>query len=169
MAAKADSDWKKIMKTDAPDALDAIDRQLLDIIQSAFPLCRSPYEELGGKLGISGEEALARVRALRQSGLIRRLGANFKSAGLGHVSTLCAARVPADRLEEFIALVNAIPGVTHNYERKHDWNIWFTLIGKSQGEIEDILRDLHGRAGVEIINLPATKLYKIKVDFQMSE
>lgn len=70
---------------------------------------------------------------MRESGLIRRLGANFQSAKLGFRSTLCAAKVPEEQLEQFIAEVNAIPGVTHNYLRNHSYNIWFTLIGPFVG------------------------------------
>ena len=101
------------------DALDTIDRKLLDIIQTAFPLVPRPYEELGSRLGISEEEALARVKAMKEKKIIRRLGANFQSARLGFRSTLCGAHVPEDKLDEFIAAVNALPGVTHNYLRNH--------------------------------------------------
>ena len=100
-------------------ALDALDRRLLDIIQTDFPLAPRPYAVLGDKLGISEQEALERVRALKKKKIIRRLGANFQSAKLGFRSTLCAAKVPEDKLEAFIADVNARPGVTHNYLRNH--------------------------------------------------
>lgn len=155
-------------RNDAP-GLDDVDRKLLDVVQSAFPLSPHPYEEIGKECGISEMEALARIGKMRQSGLIRRLGANFQSAGLGFVSTLCAARVPASQLESFIEKVNAIPGVTHNYERNHPYNIWFTLIGKGRPAIEKILDDLRMDTGVEILDLPATRLFKIRVDFPMSE
>lgn len=151
------------------DSLDNIDRQILDIIQSTFPLCRHPYKEIGDKCGISEDEALERVSRMRDSGLIRRLGANFQSAGLGHVSTLCAAKVPQEQLQNFIEKVNAISGVTHNYERAHDWNIWFTLIGESRSEVLQILDRLRAETGLEILDLPATKLFKIKVEFPMRE
>lgn len=154
---------------DKNDILDRIDRQILDIVQSAFPLSRRPYREIGDACGISEEEALERVCRMRRSGLIRRLGANFQSAGLGHVSTLCAASVPQAQLESFIEKVNGIPGVTHNYERAHDWNVWFTLIGESRAEVLAILDRLKAETGLEILDLPATRLFKIKVDFPMRE
>lgn len=150
-------------------SLDSIDRKILDIIQSAFPLCRRPYEELGKICGISEDEALRRVCRMRENGLIRRLGANFQSAGLGFVSTLCAASVPLEKLDAFISEVNEIPGVTHNYERAHHFNIWFTLIAAGREERDQILKRLSEKTGVEILNLPATKLYKIRVDFPMSD
>lgn len=146
---------------------DAIDRRLLDIIQSDFPLESRPYLALGQKLGISEREAHERVKALRENGVIRRLGANFQSARLGFFSTLCAASAPAEKLEEFIEAVNALPGVTHNYEREHEYNIWFTLICRNREEAEEVLAALEAKTGIKALNLPATKLYKIRVDFPM--
>ena len=151
------------------EVMDSIDRKLLDIIQTAFPLVPRPYEELGRQLGISEEEALSRVKALKEKKIIRRLGANFQSAKLGFRSTLCGAHVPEEKLDSFIAEVNALPGVTHNYLRNHEFNVWFTLIGPSWDNVCATLKDLEERTGVAIMNLPAEKLFKIRVDFQMEE
>lgn len=153
------------MKT---EQLDSLDRKLLDIIQGDFPLVPRPYLELGEKLGISEQEAFERVRKMRSSGLIRRLGANFQSSRLGFASTLCAAKVPHEQFENFIGAVNSLPGVTHNYERDHEYNIWFTLICRSRAEADTILKDLEARTGIAALNLPATKLYKIRVNFDMN-
>ena len=117
--------------------MDDTDKALLNIIQSGFPIESRPYAVLGEKTGISEEEALERVRKMRKKRIIRRMGANFQSKKLGWVSTLCAAKVPADRMEAFTALVNAEPGVTHNYEREHSYNIWFTFIGPSRDYIQE--------------------------------
>ena len=151
------------------EALDALDRRILDIIQTDFPLAPRPYAVLGERLGIPEEEVFARVRALREKKIIRRLGANFQSAKLGFVSTLCAAKVPEERLDAFIEAVNAEPGVTHNYLRDHAYNVWFTLITASREAREAVLQSLEERTGVPILNLPATKLFKIRVDFRMDD
>lgn len=149
--------------------LELLDKKLLDIIQSEFPLVSRPYARLGDMLGISEQDALDRVRKLRAAGIIRRLGANFQSSRLGFVSTLCAAKVPAHKLDEFVAAVNSLPGVTHNYERENAYNIWFTLISPSREESRHILDELTKKTGISILNLPATKLFKIKVDFPMQD
>ncbi len=151
------------------EELDTIDRKLLDIIQTAFPLVPRPYAELGRQLGISEEEALARVKGMKQRKIIRRLGANFQSAKLGFRSTLCGAHVPEEKLDAFIADVNALPGVTHNYLRNHEFNVWFTLIGPSWDSVCDTIRGIEERTGIAVMNLPAEKLFKIRVDFQMEE
>jgi DNA-binding Lrp family transcriptional regulator len=148
-------------------AMDILDRRLLDIIQTDFPLTPRPYRELGERLGISEKECLTRVRGLRKAQIIRRLGANFQSAKLGFASTLCAASVPDERLDDFVEVVNAHPGVTHNYLREHHYNVWFTLICPSREEAGAALKDISERTGVRILNLPAEKIFKIRVDFRM--
>ncbi len=149
--------------------MDALDRRILDVIQSDFPLERRPYDAIGKRLGLTEAEVLARVRALRERGIIRRIGASFQSKKLGFRSTLCAAKVPADRLDAFVAEVNRHPGVTHNYLRDHELNVWFTCIGPSWDAVCATLDEISRATGVEVLNLPAERMFKIKVDFRMEE
>ncbi len=149
--------------------LDLMDKRLLDIIQTGFPLVPRPYASLGQQLGITEEEALNRVRRMKTNKVIRRIGANFQSAKLGFRSTLCAAKVPETQLDSFVAEVNSHPGVTHNYLRNHAYNIWFTLIGPSWEDVCATLEEITRRTGIAVLNLPAARLYKIRVDFQMEE
>ncbi len=147
--------------------LDATDKELLGLIQSGFPICSRPYAALGESLGLTENECLERVRDLKRRGIVRRIGANFSSAGLGYVSTLCAASVPDERLDEFVGEVNAIAGVTHNYLRRHRYNVWFTCIGPSRENIQRELDAITANTGVAILNLPAARVFKIRVDFPM--
>lgn len=149
--------------------LDLMDKRLLDIIQTGFPLVPRPYASLGQQLGITEEEALNRVRRMKTNKVIRRIGANFQSAKLGFRSTLCAAKVPETQLDSFVAEVNSHSGVTHNYLRNHAYNIWFTLIGPSWEDVCATLEEITRRTGIAVLNLPAARLYKIRVDFQMEE
>ena len=116
--------------------LDDLDRAILNEIQSHFPIESRAYAEVGRRVGASEEEVLARVSAMTDAGVIRRIGANFTSRKLGYTSTLCAARVPEDRLDRFVAVVNRYPGVTHNYLRRHRYNVWFTLIAESEERLQ---------------------------------
>lgn len=152
---------------DSSNALDTLDAQLLDIIQTAFPIAPRPYAVLGERLGLTEAEAFARTRSLKERGIIRRLGANFQSKALGFRSTLCAAKVPKDKLDAFVHYVNAYTEVTHNYIRKHDYNVWFTLIASSWDKTCAILTEITDATDIAILNLPATRLYKIRVDFRM--
>jgi len=84
------------------------------------------------------------------------------------VSTLCAARVPEDKIQSFAIAVNRYPGVTHNYQRDNKYNVWFTFIAPSMKNIEENLENISRQTGIkEIINLPATKVFKIKAQFNL--
>ncbi len=148
--------------------LDEMDRMILNEIQSHFPIEARPYQMFGEKLGCSEEEVLQRVQDLKDREVIRRIGANCNSRKLGYTSTLCAAKVPSRLMARFVEVVNSYMGVTHNYRRDHDYNIWFTLIAPSEEKIERILREIIELTGVgEVISLPAERLFKIQVDFEV--
>lgn len=146
--------------------MDQRDRDLLNEIQSDFPVEPHPYRVLGRRLGMSEEEVLRRIAGLKDEGVIRRLGASINSREVGFVSTLLAAHVPEDKFDEFVAIVNGCPGVTHNYERDHRYNVWFTLISPSAEEKERTIRSLIERTGIHILELPAKRIFKIRVDFK---
>ncbi|RJP71695.1 MAG: Lrp/AsnC family transcriptional regulator [Candidatus Abyssobacteria bacterium SURF_17] len=144
-----------------------IETQVLEIIQQDFPLTPRPYEELARRLGSSEDEVFKAVQSLRKKGIIRRLGGSFDSRKIGYKSTLVALSVPKTRLQEVVTIVNSYPGVTHNYEREGKYNVWFTLIAESEQAIEETIAEIRNKTGAEIINLPATHLFKIKVDFDL--
>ena len=148
--------------------LDKMDRIILNEIQSHFPIDSRPYQALAEKLGCSEAEVLGRVRRLKEHEVIRRIGANFNSRKLGYTSTLCAAKVPPERIEDFVGVVNSYPGVTHNYRRDHEYNIWFTLIAPSEKDLHRTIEEIAGETEVgEILSLPAERIFKIRVDFEL--
>jgi DNA-binding Lrp family transcriptional regulator len=119
-------------------------------------------------LNLTEAEVLERISRLKQMGIIRRIGGNFVPAKLGYVSTLCAAKVPEDKVERFADVVNRFPGVTHNYLRENSFNVWFTFIAPSMEEIEQNLKNIEQETGItEILNLPATRVFKIKAQFDV--
>ena len=144
------------------------DRKILNEIQSDFPISSRPYHDLGRRLNLTEDEVIEAVGRMKDEGIIRRIGGNFHSAHLNFVSTLCAAKVPEDKIDMFVEVVNDYPGVTHNYLRKNAYNIWFTFIAEEMAHIDDALREIAEKTGVtEILNLPAEKMFKIKVDFEV--
>ena len=148
--------------------LDSIDSAILNRIQSDFPITSRPYRAVADELGLTEKEVLGRVAELKKAGIIRRIGGNFVPGKLGFVSTLCAARVPADKIEHFAKIVNRYPGVTHNYQRDNEYNVWFTFISPSMDEIEANLKKIAAESGVhDILNLPATKVFKLKAQFDV--
>ncbi len=152
----------------APAELDATDRKLLTMIQADFPVVARPFDEIAVPLGTTGEDVLARVKSLMERRLIRRLGAVFDARKLGYISTLVAAVVPQERIDEVAAQVSEIPGVTHNYRREHRYNLWFTLTCRSAAELESTLAGLRCRTGVEAMHsLPALAMYKARVQLDV--
>jgi DNA-binding Lrp family transcriptional regulator len=148
--------------------MDLVDKKLLNLIQSNFPITSEPYKEIGFKLGISEEEVIQRLTNLKTNRIIRRIGATFDSKKLGYQSTLCALKVPKERLNEVAKLVNSYPGVTHNYLRSHDYNMWFTLITESDKEQNNIFREIQEKSGItDLLNLPAVQFFKVKVNFKL--
>ena len=148
--------------------LDDTDRRILNRIQSRFPITSRPYQTIADEIGLSEDEVIERIHRMKENDIIRRIGGNLVPEKVGFVSTLCAARVPADKIDLFAEAVNRFSGVTHNYQRDHEFNIWFTFIAPSMEEIEANLAQISEQTGVEeILNLPATKVFKIKAKFEV--
>jgi siroheme decarboxylase len=148
--------------------MDETDKAILNYVQSRFPITSRPYLAIGQDLGLSEDEVIRRLIHLKEQGIIRRIGGNFVPEKLGFVSTLCAARVPEDKIESFAAAVNRYPGVTHNYQRENHYNVWFTFIAPSMEQIEESLECITRETGIsDILNLPATRVFKIKAQFDL--
>ncbi|WP_066635955.1 siroheme decarboxylase subunit alpha [Desulfolucanica intricata] len=146
--------------------LDQLDKKLLNLIQSDFPITAKPYQELAEKLATTEEDIINRIGRLQEQGVIRRLGGIFDSRSLGYTGTLCAMKVPPERISEVAAVINKYPGITHNYLREHNYNMWFTLLADSEENISDILNEIKTKTGIrQLINLPAQNIFKIKVNF----
>jgi DNA-binding Lrp family transcriptional regulator len=148
--------------------MDAVDKKILNILQTRFPVVPEPYDAVGAELGISGDEVLERVKRLKDNGVIRRIGAVFDSRKLGYTSTLCAARVPEKQVRSFVEVVNGYPGVTHNYRRSHEYNVWFTFIAPDPDALEKALAEIRQRTGItDVISMSAVRTYKINATFEL--
>jgi siroheme decarboxylase len=148
--------------------MDAIDRKLLNLIQQDFPITAEPFAVVAAQLGVGETEVLERIGRLKALGIIRRIGAVFDLRKLGFASTLCAARVPEGRIRKFVEIVNACPGVTHNYRRDDEYNVWFTLIAPGEEELAAALADIKRETGIDdILSLHATRTFKINARFEV--
>jgi DNA-binding Lrp family transcriptional regulator len=144
--------------------IDSLDKQLLNEIQWQFPLVNRPFLEISKRYNVSEDEVLERIKILKRIGLIRQINAIFDTRRLGYKSTLVAFSVLQDKLDQVANEVNRHPGVSHNYERNHEYNMWFTLAVPPFG---DMKRDLEHMASLDGVTkyrvLPTLRLYKIGV------
>lgn len=147
--------------------MDDLDRKILTIINHSLPLEERPFKAVAEQVGIPEDEVIKRIADLKASGIIRRIGGVINPRGLGWHSTLCAASIPEDRIDEYAGVVNAYPEVTHNYVRTGDPNCWFTLITPDIERSHGIIREIEGRLGLKVLDLPAKRIFKIKVSFDL--
>lgn len=150
--------------------MDKMSKDLINLIQSDFPLESRPFLKIADKLNISEQEVIDIIKELKNNGYIKRLGGIFDSRKLGYYSTLCAIKVPLDRIDEVSKLINSYNGVTHNYIRNYEYNMWFTVIAPSIEDVKEFLNSIKIKTHIEdIIELPAINLFKINVMFNIKE
>jgi siroheme decarboxylase len=159
-------------KDGAAVALDALDKRLLNLMQGSFPIAARPYQHVAALAEVTEDEVMARVRRLLGERIIRQVTPIFDTRALGHSSMLVAARVDPENPWRAANIINAHPGVSHNYLRNHDFNIWFTIATEPGSELglQGTLEVLAREAGAESVrSLPTLKLFKIRMDLEMEQ
>jgi DNA-binding Lrp family transcriptional regulator len=148
------------------DQFGVLERELLDAFQKDFPLEPRPYRAIADRLGCDEDTVLDLLRRLKEAGLVSRVGPVFAPHQAG-ASTLAAMAVPVDRLEEVAALVTDYDEVNHNYEREHDFNLWFVLAAPDAYRIVEVLREIESRTGISVMNLPLEEAFHIDLGFPL--
>lgn len=149
--------------------LDAKTLELLDRMQDQFPLVERPYAALGEQIGLSEAEVLERLGQARAAGVIRQICAIFDTKALGYQSALVAMRVAPEHLKRAVRVLNAHPGVSHNYRRNHDFNIWFTIAMPPGTDLNAVIQRLHELTLAESTRpMPTLHLFKIAVTLDMT-
>jgi DNA-binding Lrp family transcriptional regulator len=157
-------------KQGAAVPLSELDKQLLNQMQGAFPLEPRPYLRVAEALGQTEDAVMARVQELIDDRIIRQVTPIFDTRALGYKSMLVAAKVDADNPHRPAQVINAHPGVSHNYLRNHEFNLWFTIATEPDSKLglEGTLDVLAAEAGAESVRmLPTLKLFKIRMDLEM--
>jgi siroheme decarboxylase len=148
--------------------LDNIDKQILNDIQWTFPLVDRPFLELVKKYHITEDEIIHRIKKLKDTGIIRQISAIFDTRKLGYKSALVAFAVDKNKIDEVANEINKHPGVSHNYERNHEYNVWFTLAVPPDGDMKADLDKMASLDGVlKYRVLPTLKMFKIGVKLDM--
>lgn len=149
--------------------LDALDRRLLNAIQGDFPLVSRPFAALGERFGCSEAEVIERLATLKRRRIIRQISAIFDTRSMGYRSSLVAMRVETGRVEKAARVINSHPGVTHNYERTHAFNLWFTIAVPPTMDLQRHVDRLHELAGASSTRILQTlRLFKIGVQLDMT-
>lgn len=141
--------------------LSDFDRMLVNMLQGDFPLSATPFDELSETLGYSPEQLLSGIDSLLERGVITRFGPLFNIEKLGGQFSLCALKVPVERFDAVTELVNSYSEVAHNYQREHQWNMWFVLAAESVAELEAIFEEIVQRSGCPGLNLPKEKEFYV--------
>lgn len=154
------------------DSLDPTNRKLLNLLQWGFPLVERPWRAMGETLGVGEAEVMDRVRKLREAGIVRQTSPIFDTRKLGYTSALIATRVDPDKLDAIAQTISRHPGVSHNYQREHGYNLWFTLASPPGADFETEAKRITDLAGVQCVRLlPTLKAFKIglKLDMERDE
>ena len=157
-------------KDGAATPLDDLDKRLLNLMQGRFPIAPRPYDAVAKEAGITEQEAIGRVKRLLDERIIRQVTPIFDTRALGYSSMLVAAKVDPENPWRAANVINEHPGVSHNYLRNHEFNIWFTIATEPDSRLglDGTLEALAREAGAESVRqLPTLKLFKIRMDLEM--
>ncbi len=148
---------------------DTTDLAILNALQDDLPLVSRPWEALAGRLGIAEPDLLSRMKKLAEAGIIRGISPVLESRPLGlHAATLVALRVPEEQLDEVAAIVSSYAEVSHNFQRDHDYSLWFTIAAKDEAGVHAVLDEILDRSGIpvsDMLDLPTVRRIKIDVRF----
>jgi siroheme decarboxylase len=150
--------------------LDELDKKLLNLLQGSFPLSPRPFRKVAELAEVDEDEVLRRTQRLIDDRIIRQVTPIFDTRVLGYSSMLVAAKVDPENPHRAAKIINSHPGVSHNYLRNHDFNLWFTIATEPDSKLGlegtlDVLRELTGAESVR--QLPTLKLFKIRMDLEM--
>ena len=139
-------------------------KDLLRLAQEGMKISGRPYRDLGNEIGLSEDEVISRLTALRKSGLLKRMDISIDTRKLGLTSTLVACRIPKKDIQNAKKVLDTHGNITHNYLRKHRLNMWFTLSAISKKKLDHALVKIKNNLEPkEIVSLPTEKVYKLKL------
>jgi len=146
--------------------LSSLDKRILNRLQEDIPFVRRPWEAAAEELDIGEDLLLERIALLKKNGVIRRISAIFSPRKIAFVSTLVGVRAAPRDIAKVAKSINRYPEVTHNYERRGEYNLWFTLVARKKAAAARIIEQLKRNKNIEKISeFPMVKLFKIDVKF----
>lgn len=144
-----------------------LEQRLLNEFQRGIPLTPAPFADIAQQLGVYETTVLETFRRLQTEGIVSRVGAVFHPNRVG-ASTLAAMAVPEHRLEAVAEKVSAFVEVNHNYEREHDYNLWFVVVAEDEARLAAVLQEIEAQCGYPVLNLPLEREFFIDLGFDLS-
>lgn len=151
---------------DTNNTFSHLEQRLLNDFQRNMPLSATPYADIAEELGVTEDEAMASIKSLQERGVISRVGPVFRPNRIG-VSTLAAMSVPKEHLECVARIISAFPEVNHNYEREHEFNLWFVVTASSTEHLDIVLHEIEQHAEYPLMSLPMLEDYFIDLGFEL--
>lgn len=144
----------------------AIDRMIVDVLQAGIEVEEFPFARCANTLGMTEEAVVEHVRALLEEGVLTRFGPMYDVEALGGLFTLAAMQVPADDFDRVTGIVNAHSEVAHNYEREHEYNMWFVVAAETPSEVARVLAEIERETGYPVLNLPRLEAYGLHLQLK---
>ncbi len=145
--------------------MDKVDRNIINQMQENFPVCERPFAMLAESLNLEENELLERVQALLDDGTLSRFGPMYNIEKLGGVYCLVAMCIPEHDLEKIITTINSYPEVAHNYERAHEFNVWFVLAAETESQLASLFEDIEKQTGYPTFDMPKLDEFYIGLKF----
>ncbi len=146
--------------------MDDIDRKIINSLQGDFPIADHPYQIVAQRLDITEDELLKRLGILLENRTLTRFGPMYDIQKLGGSFSLCAIRVPPDRFKEVTEIVNSFSEVAHNYERDHEFNMWYVLATESLAQIDITNQAIEEKTGLKVYNMPKIQEFFVGLHFE---
>lgn len=147
--------------------LTPLQKRLLNDYQHDFPLTATPYQDIADQLGVSEDEVFKAFNQLNDANYISRIGSVIPPNHIG-VSTLAAMQVPAEQLAKVAQIINRYPEVNHNYEREHDYNLWFVVIANNEQHLQSVIAEIEQATGFNAMQLPMLDDFFIDLGFNLN-
>jgi len=146
--------------------LSEFEARLINALQADFPIAARPFEVLAQRFARPAPEIITAVQNLLERGVITRFGPLFNIEKIGGVFSLCALKVPAQRFTQVAEIVNGFPQVAHNYERDHEWNMWFVLATETAQELQQVFTEILLATDCPGMNLPKLREFHVGLELR---
>lgn len=147
--------------------MDTVDRAIVNTLQEGFPVCDQPFARVAGMLDLTEDELINRLQILLDDGVLSRFGPLFHTERMGGCVTLGAMKVPKSYLRSVTRVVNSFPEVAHNYERTHEFNIWFVVAAETSAAVDEAVAGIEQQTGFPVYNMPKEREYFVGLKFNV--